>query len=280
MESLPYSVNETLTPRKKASLIRREAGAVLACRSGRYSHRMTLTLASILIMTVAIALYAAVACLAMAGYILFPDTPWVDTSCSCLLVGLYLTLLLPLFSGLWRLACLMTAPDGEVAQGLAVSVPRAALSELFYPFASLRAYGRSMAVAMETLGFLLVGIGAPILAGRLVWLSLTTSDLVPAVSVLIMVGIVLAGLGWAFLTLLVSGRRTGFGYVVFVHEELSLSDANRYFRGRRRPLLPVLCLRVGLVGWIALSVAGIGVPFVLHTLPLGLCCSAAYGRSL
>jgi hypothetical protein len=102
----------------------------------------------------------------------------------------------------------------------------------------------------------------------------------PWLHALIMVGIVLAGLGWGFGTLLLSGRRLGFGYFVFVHEELSLGDANRCFRTHKRPLRPALCLRVRLAGLYALSFVGICVPFVFHSIPLGLCCSAVFGRAL
>ena len=95
-----------------------------------------------------------------------------------------------------------------------------------------------------------------------------------------MAGVVLLGLGWGFGVLLLSGRRMGFAYFVFVHEELSLSDANRYFRSLRRPVLPALCLRGGMLGAYALSLVGICVPFVFHSIPLGLCCKAVYGRDL
>jgi hypothetical protein len=245
------------------------------------SHRLLLTLSVITVITAAVALYAAVACLATAGELVFgEDALWVYALTNALLATLGLAFVLPLAVSVGRLASLMAAPDGEVIHGMAVSVPTPSLAELFYPFASLRAYGRTVAVGMESLAFLLCGIGVPILAGRLVWLSMQTAGMAPWLRALIMTGMVLHGIGWGFGTLLLSGLRTGFGYLVFVHEELSLGDVNRLYRSLRHPLLPPLCLRLRLLGLYTLSVLGICVPFVFHSVPLGLCCGAFYGRVL
>lgn len=268
-------------PWKRAADIRAQARGVLGGHSGGMSHRLLLTLSVITVITAALALYAAVACLATAGELVFgEDALWVYALTNALLAALGLVFVLPLAVSVGRLASLMAAPDGEVIHGMAVSVPTPCLTALFYPFTSLNAYGRTMAVGMEGLAFLLCGLGVPILAGRLVWLSIQTAGMAPWLHALIMVGIVLAGLGWGFGTLLLSGRRLGFGYFVFVHEELSLGDANRCFRTHKRPLRPALCLRVRLAGLYALSFVGICVPFVFHSIPLGLCCSAVFGRAL
>ena len=280
VETPPAKQKKTLGPWALASDMRGRARDVLGSHSGGLSHRLILTLSVIFVMTVSIALYAAVACLATAGYLVFGDALWIDAVANTLLAALELGLAFPLAVSLSRMAALMAAPDGEVVRGMAVSVPTPDIAQLFYPFSSIRAYGRTMAVGMESLGFLLAGIGIPILAGRLVWLSAVEAGVNPWLRALIMVGVVLLGLAWAFGVLLLSGRRMGFGYFVFVHEELSLGDANRYFRACRRPLLPVLRLRLSLLGWYALSVVGICVPFVFHTIPLGLCCMAVYGRDL
>ncbi len=272
---------QKLSPWRRAGEIQRSARAVLGGHSGGISHRLLLTLSVITVLTVSIALYTAVACLATAGYLVFGENAlWVDVVSNILLVALGLTLSLPLAVSVGRLASLMAAPDGEVLRGMAVSVPTPALTELFYPFTSLRAYGRTMAVGMEGLAFLLCGIGVPILAGRLVWLSIQTAGMAPWLRTLIMTGMVLLGIGWGFGILLLSGWRMGFGYFVFVHRELSLGDANRYFRAHNRPLIPVLCLRLRLLGLYALSVAGVCVPLVFHSIPLGLCSSAVFGRDL
>lgn len=268
-------------PWTRAADIHGQARGVLGGHSGGMSHRLLLTLSVITVLTAALALYAAVACLTTAGELIFgEDALWVYALSNTLLAALGLVFVLPLAVSVGRLASLMAAPDGEVIRGMAVSVPTPSLTEIFYPFTSLRAYGRTMAVGMEGLAFLLCGLGVPILAGRLVWLSIQTTGMAPWLHALIMVGIVLAGLVWGFGTLLLSGRRLGFGYVVFVYEELSLGDANRCFRTYKRPLLPALCLRLRLAGLYALSFVGICVPFVFHSIPLGLCCGAAYGRAL
>ena len=266
--------------KERAAETKQAAREVLGGHSGGLSHRLILTLAIIMIMTVSIALYAAVACLAMAGGFILGDTVWVDAVSNALLVALLLGLTLPLTVSLGRLACLMAAPDGEVVNGLAVTVPTPDLVQLFYPFSSFRAYGRTMAVGMEKLAFLMVGGGLPILVGRLVYISMVAAGIRPWICGLAVAGMVILGLAWGFFVLLLSGRRMGFSYFVFVHEELSLSDANRYFRTLRRPVLAALRLRVGMLGAYALSLAGICVPFVFHSVPLGLCCKAVYGRDL
>ena len=277
----PSAVQEkTSKPWETAKEIKGVARAVLGGHSGVLSHRLTLTLGVILLITVAIALYAAVACLALAGEFALGDALWIDAVANCLLVMLELGLAYPLVVSLGRLSCLMAAPDGEITHGMAVSVPTPDLTEIFYPFTSLRAYGRTMAVGMEALAFLLCGIGLPVLLGRLAWLSMLTAGWETWLRVLTMTGIVILSLGWAGVVLLLSGRRMGFGYFVFAHEELSLGDANRYYRTLDRPLLPALCLRLHLLGLYALSVVAICVPFVFHSIPFGFCCKAVCGRDL
>ena len=137
-----------------------------------------------------------------------------------------------------------------------------------------------MAVGMEKLAFLLVGAGLPILGGRLAYLSMITAGIRPWICGLAVAGMVILGLGWGFFVLLLAGKRMGFAYFVFVYEALPLSEANRYFRTLRRPLRFALRLRVTMLGAYALSTLGICVPFVFHSIPLGLCCKAVYGRDL
>ena len=275
-----FAQDRSAGPRETASRIRRSARDVLGGHSGGMSHRLLLTLAVITVLTVSFALYAATACLSMAGYLAFADAPWVSATATTLLAALMLALALPLAVSVCRLACLMAAPDGEVSRGMAVSVPTPSLTELFYPFTSLRAYGRTMAVGMESLAFLVLGLGIPLLAGRMVWLWVLTDVRAVWLRALVIVGLILLGLGWAFGILLLSGRRMGFAYFVFVHEELSLGDANRCYCSHRRPLLSALCLRLWLLGLYGLSFAAICVPFVWHFIPLGFCCAAVYGRDL
>lgn len=277
----------TATPLAKRSLwqqaadTRHRARGVLGSHSGRMSHWMTLVLALVITLTAAVALYMAMGGLATAGYLVFGEAVWVDAVTNVLLVASYLALILPLLVSTWRLACLMTAPDGAVVDGMAVSVPAAELHELFYPFTSLRAYGRTMAVAMEGLGFVVLTVGVPILLFRLALLPLEfVRKFSPFLHGLAVAVLVLICLALGLLAFFLSGKRAGFGYFVFVHEDMTLTDVNRYYRGFRRPLIPTLILRVSLWGWYALSVAGILVPFLFYTIPYGLCCAAVYSREL
>lgn len=263
---------------QQAAAIRRQARGILNSRSGGGSHRLTLALSAVLILTAAIALYAAVACLATAGYVLFENTDRVDLAADILLLLLCLGLLLPLMASLRRLAALRAVPDRQ--EPCPYPLPEATLAELFYPFTSLRAYGRTMAVALEGLGMLLLGLGLPILGVRLSSMALSATSLPSPLQGLLLATAGILGLGWGFLAFLLSGKRYGWSYFVFLREDLSLSDAYRLFGSLRRPLLPVLCLRLSLFGWVGLSILGLGVPCILHTLPYALCCSAAYSRSI
>lgn len=265
---------------KAASQIWRKAQDVLGGSGMGLGHRLFLTLSVIILITVAVALYAIVFCLSLAGGLIFGDALWVGAVADTLLAALLLGLVLPLAVSLGRLSCLMATSDGELVHGMAVSVSEVSPTELFYPFTSLRAYGRTMAVGMETLSYLACGIGIPVLAARLAWLSLLTAGQTPWLCGLAMAGVVFLGLCWGFGVLLLSGKRLGFSYFVFVHEEMSLGDVNCLYRTFRRPLGPALCLRVRLLGAYALSVVGICIPFVFYSIPMGLCCKAVYGRTL
>jgi hypothetical protein len=267
--------------RKQTADLRREARLILDGHSAGSSHRLTLTLSLIFVLTAGVALYAAVSGLYMAGLLLFGETVWLEAAADTLFILLLLGLVLPLVASVWRLACLMTAPDGDTVDGLPVSVPTATLSELFYPFTSFRAYGRTMAVAMEGLAWFALFLGLPVLSFRLLYtLVIPMTSAAGALNGLLTAASALACLGIAVSFFSLSGLRAGFGYFVFVHETVTLGDVNRYFKGFRRSMLSVLRLRVSLVGWYALSVAALFVPFVFHTLPYTLCCTALYSRQL
>ena len=267
--------------RTQTADLRRCARSVLNGYSGKCSHRLTLTLSLTLVLTVGVALYAAMSGMYTSGLILLGDTLWLEAAADVLFLLLLLALVLPLLTAVWRLACLMTAPDGETVDGLPVSVPVVSLSELFYPFTSLRAYGRTMAVAMEGVALAVLTLGLPILGFRLLYLMVIPLAATEGLLYVLLIAVsVLACLGMAVGFFFLSGRRAGFGYFVFVHETLSLRDVNRYFGGFRRSMPAVFCLRVSLAGWYALSVVAILLPFLFHTLPYTLCCTAAYGRHL
>jgi hypothetical protein len=266
---------------ERAALTRRQARATLRSRSHGKGHRMILVLSLVIILVVGVALYMAVGCLATAGYILFGEAQWVDAAAAALTVLLLLGLLLPLCGSVFRLACLMTIPEEDSTEGLPVWLPEVTLSELFYPFTSLRAYGRVMVVVMESLGFTALSVGLPILLFRLALLTLTSlAGSSPVLFGLLAVAAFIVCFSLGFLFFFLSGRRAGFGYFVFVHDWMPLGEVNRYFRGFRRSFTAVFCLRISLAGWYAVSVAGMLVPLLLHVAPYSLCSAAAYARSL
>ena len=273
--------SQNLSLRERAALTRRQARDTLRSRSRGKGHRMILVLSLVIILVVGVALYMAAGCLETAGYILFGETPLVEAAAITLLVLLLLGLLLPLCGSVFRLACLMTAPEDGSSEGLPVWLPEVTLSELFYPFTSLRAYGRVMAVVMESLGFTVLSVGLPILLFRLALLTLgSLHRTFPVLFALAAVAVFLFCLSLGLLFFFLSGRRAGFGYFVFIHDWMPLGEVNRYFRGFRRSFAAVFCLRISLAGWYALSVAGLLVPLLLHTAPYSFCAAAAYARSL
>ena len=273
--------SENVSLWERAAVTRRRARAVLSGHSGGRSHRMLLVLSLVMILTVGVALYMAVGCLSTAGYVLFGEALWVDAAAAALTVLLLLGLLLPLCGGAFRLACLMTAFEDGSAAGLPMRIPEVTLSELFYPFTSFRAYGRVMAVSMESLGFTALSVGLPILLFRLALLTLKPlTESTPALYALVAVALFLFCFSLGALFFFLSGRRAGFGYFVFVYDTMPLGEVNRYFRGFRRSFAAVFCLRISLAGWYALSVAGILIPLLLHAAPYGLCSAAAYARYL
>ncbi len=270
-----------VSPWEQAAITRRTARAALAGRSGGRSHRMLLVLSLVIILTVGVALYIAAGGLATAGYILFGEAPWVDAAATVLTVLLLLSLLLPLCGGAFRLACLMTPPEDGETDGLPLRLPAVTLSALFYPFTSLRAYGRVMAVTVEGVGFTVLSVGVPALVFRLVLLTFASlTETAPLLFALLAVAVFILCSALGLLFFFLSGRRAGFGYYVFVYDFMPLGEVNRYFRGFRRPLTAAFCLRISLMGWYALSVAGMLVPLLLHAAPYGLCSAAVYARSL
>ncbi len=270
--------------RVRAADIRRKARLVLDGRSVP-QNRMTLILSLIVVLVTAVGVYMLSIGLYMVGYLIVGDALWLDIATYGLMGLLALLLVLPLASATWRLACLMTVRStvSAMPSGLPVTAATPTLSEVFHPFTSLRAYGRTLVVGLETLGWAILSVGLPLagyrtlagvfaqMANRGVHTSLC--NLLTGVSLLLC-------LAFGVLMLFLSGLRAGFGYFVFIHDGISVSEVNRYFRGFRRGFVRPFVLRISLAGWVALSVVAILVPFLLHTIPYGLCCGAVYAGEL
>ncbi len=279
-------VNVDVTVGAFAAGVRHRARRVLD-GEGAKGNRLTLILATVVLLTAAMGVYLISVGLYMVGYLALGAKPWLDIAAYALMGVLALTVVLPLAAAVFRLACLMTCrmaagtfgfPEGLTATSVATE-----LALIVYPFTSRRAYGRCMAVGLETLGWTLLWAGLPA-AGFGVLASLFDRmaesgvsaglcDLMTGLSLLLCVG-----LGVLFLFL--SGWRAGFGYFVFAHEDMTLGEVNRRFKGCRRSFARPFILRLSLTGWVALSIVAVLVPFVLHTVPYGLCCGAVYGGML
>ena len=297
-----------------ASIRRTARGLLDAPPSGGRGVRMTLILSVVILLTASVGtlllgsgLYGV---LTLAGV----SVDLADGIAYALMGVLAVFGLLPLVAGCYRLACLEArrgcldarreCPATSETPHLPAVDESPELWGLFQPFTSLRAYGRALAVGLEWLGWGLAVFGIPTLGFRISSLLRSVSDAVsdaasdavsdavseavlpflkgldPAAAGILAVMIPLAGLLLGLLALLLSGRRAGFAYLAFIHAPLSLGEANRYFKGFRRGILAPLALRLSLLGWVALSVAAVLVPFVLHTIPYALCCSAVYGAGM
>ena len=277
MDTVPPSPKISLRDRlaavwTQASGLRRQARQTLNRNGGR--HRLTLTLAYLTALILAGGLYVLSSGVYTLTYVLIgPEIipgNLLGALADLLLILLCLFLLLPLLSGIWRLACLMTVTPEDSALE---NIPSTTLIQLLYPFTSPRAYDRTMAVGLESPGWLLITAVVP---ARIFRTVCTVWDLPGILIALCLTVCILWGLG-AFL---LSGKRAGFGYFVFMHEDVPLRGADRYFRGFHRPLLLPPFWRLPLLGWELISIVTVLIPVFPHTLPYYACCSAAHGKNL
>ncbi len=271
------SVGRTAAARTRPAAVRERARCVL--RSG--GCRLHFLLCYVVVLTMAVGLYLAISGIYLAGVLVFGEVVWLDVACNALLVLALGLVVLPLITSIWEIACRMVAardPDPETSTSARFTP---ALRDLFAPFASPQAYGRTMVVALEVVAWLAVILGLPVVLWRVAALPFAdyagmSAPLARILPIALRILSVPLGLG-AFL---LSCRRVGFGYHVFANPELSLNDAARFFRTFKRPILPALCLRLSMVGWMLLSVLGILLPFIFYTLPYATLSAAVYGRTL
>lgn len=270
------------------ALIRRWAREILGGHSDGVNNRLILILATVIIMAVAMTVYLVLGGVYGAAAALWGELPTLDAVLTLALGVSFVCLVLPMLTALWRMACLMTAPDGEPMGNLTVSVPTVSVADVFYPFSSPRAYGRTMTVAMDGIAWLIPPLVLVLLA-EMGYAALTTSEPLMAwlteETLTVIAGIlrfcwVAFSCGIGLLTFFLSGRRAGFGYYVFVCDDWSMRDVRRFFRGFGRSPSRVLALRLSLVGWMLLSIVGFLLPLVIHAAPYGLLCSACYAASL
>lgn len=273
-------MTQTVKATPSASDIRHSARGVL---DGEGGQRLTLVLAVIAVLTAGVSAYALGSATYAVGFLLAGDSLWLNLAAYGVVGLLGILGVLPLMMGAYRLACLAYPPrdNGVVLPRTAVSP---SMGELLYPFTTLRAYGRSLALGLELLGWCILVAVIPTAGewGLTVVLDyLTVAGYMPEVWFEPLVS--LGGLGFSsfgLLMLFLSGYRAGFAYLAFVHDPLPLGEVNRYFKGFRRSFFRPLALRLSLLGWVVLSILAVLVPFVAHTIPYGMCCSAVYGGEL
>lgn len=253
--------------------------------AGKKSPRMTLILAVTTLLTLAVGSYMVASAAYMVGSLLGASVFWSDVIAYSVLGVLALFVVLPLGASVFRLACLAVLDQRAYASpvGLELTDATPELIQLLYPFTSRRAYGRCMAVGLEALGWLLLWGGVPALGYGLLaehFAHLATRGVSTELCGLLTFLAFVVCLGVGILMLFLSGRRAGFGFLVFAHPDLPVRAVNRYFKGFRRSFARPFALRMSFTGWILLSILAVLVPFILHTIPWGLCSAALYGATL
>lgn len=266
-----------------AADMRRRAGGVLDDGRGI---RLTLVLAVVVVLTATVGAYILGEAVYGLGFLLLGESVWADVAAYAVMGALGLFGVLPLMMGAYRLACLSYPPrrGDETLPVVASSTVAPALADLFYPFTSLRAYGRTFALVLGFLGWLTLAVAVPAVGFRALSLLLTYAVEEGMLEAALRGPLTLLGgilcLAFGILMLFLSGYRAGFSYLAFVHEPLSLGEVSRYFKGFRRSFIRPFVLRVSLLGWVAVSILAVLVPFVAHTIPYGMCCGAVYGAEL
>lgn len=279
-----FPASPQLSARAQAEHIRSRARRILDGH-GTKGNRMTLILAVVILLTVGVGSYLIAVGLYMVGYLLFGAVLWLDVVAYALMGVVGLLIVLPLAASVFRLACLavLRADESASEDALPAVADQPELIQLFHPFTSRAAYLRCMAVGLETLVWTLLAVGLPLSGFHALaaWFNhLAHSGVAGWLCTLMTVAVVPLCLAFGILMLFLSGRRAGFSYLAMVHAELPLSEVNRYFKTLRRGFVRPFVLRMSLTGWVVLSIVTVLVPFVLHTIPYGLCCGAMYGREL
>ena len=271
-----------------AAEIRRRGRAIL---DGGGGQRLTLILAVITGLAAAVGVFVLGEMVYISGYLIFGSQLWLTVAYYAVMGVAGVFGLLPLLVGIYRPACLAYPPrdNGVILPSLTHSPEKTsgqfpALTEIFHPFTSWRAYGRSLAVGLEILGWFAGMIAIPVAGYRyltILWDYLTAAGYLPEGFQGLLTSLTMLGcISFGVLALFLSGYRAGFAYLAIVHEDLPLGEVNRYFGGFRRSFVRPFALRLSFAGWVAVSIVGILVPFVAHTIPYLLCCGAVYGAEL
>lgn len=275
-----HTIPSQVPPSEASAFCLRRRARGLLDGGGR---RLTLIFAVVVVLTAAVGAFILGEAAYALGFLIIGDSLWVDVVAYAVMGLSGLFGLLPLTVGAYRLACL-AAPPRHGSPNLPVTVKEPQAADLLYPFTSLRAYLRALAVGLELLGWFTLMAVIPAVTARV--LTVVFDYLAEAGSLLpqwqspltLLSG--LACVLFGLLMLFLSGYRAGFAYLAMIHDPLPLGEVNRYFKGFRRSFLRPFLLRVSLAGWVAVSILAVLIPFVAHTIPYGMCCSAAYGAEL
>ncbi len=248
--------------------------------NGAGSPRFTLCLGLILTVTLTVGLCVMVECLGMACYMLNGTAAFVATCVYRLAwVGVLLFVGVPLLTAVYRMAVLISQ-RAHGTQETGGQTKAVSLTECLYPFTSPGAYGRTLRVGMEAAGWIGLMVLAPI-GVYAAWCRLVVyAALSPSVGGLIKLCGGILCIGLFFLLLWCSGRRAGYGWLVFTNPHMSLSDMRFCFRGFHRSRGSVMRLRLRMTGWFMLSVLSVGVLCLVHTVPYWMLCGAEYAREL
>ena len=145
---------------------------------------------------------------------------WPAVLCIVLNAAVLLLFTLPLAAALFRMAVLMTEAIRKDARGEAVQA--VSFSEIFYPFSSWSAYGRTQLVAWRwLLGRLcLLGLPVAVIALAAWWIPLvgTAEFLLWVINIIVVLCLLI-------LTACCLCRGAGRSYLIFLHPEMSVKES-------------------------------------------------------
>ena len=266
-----------------ANPLRRRAGNILNAPFS--DNRLTLALALIIVIGLGFAVPMVLDSLLMLADVLMLLSPtakihWVLILYGCLMGVVTVFLTLPLFCSLCRMAVLMSEAHRKSEAG--GTCEKVSIGEILYPLTSMKAYGRTLYVALRGMGHFLLSLfpAVAVMVAAFWWMPMVKHSVAPLVYILLWVANIAVAFVLLALMLILAARNMGFAYFVFACPQRSLKESGRAFKSSRSMGILPLWMLLGYTGWILVSLVAVFIPFLIHTLPHMLLAGASYGRFL
>ncbi len=273
------------SPKSKSALqsrrLRHIAARVLDQNGAR--NRMTLVLGLILVMTLGLAVPVMLDCLWLVSAILGGSVgKWVEVTRIVLSCASVVFLTLPLAMGLYGMAAEM-AQTRDLLDPETLMPKKTELYRIFDAFTSPKAYARSLAAGLQSVGRLaavvLVPYGCVALSDWLFMPALEQTLEEPIYFIILVArGLLVAAI--AALIWLAGCRRRGYAYLVLTNPQIPLGEIGRKFRSVRQPLKECVGMSLRTAGRVFLAAILVLVPLLLHTLPSLMIASAVHAEDV